>query len=69
MIRIAMYFGVGILCALTFEGQVLNLHNLWTYVWLLAWPLGLLIVSFKWAAILMVALFAVVGVLLWKNKL
>lgn len=43
MIRIALYFGIGALLHLMFVGSHFDFSSAWTYLWLFAWPLMLVI--------------------------
>ena len=57
------YFGIGALCLAIAEGSAIDWSAAWTYVWLLAWPIGLIAVFLKWAAILFAALI-VLGIII-----
>lgn len=65
----ALYLGAGFLCLAIFEGATIDWSSVWTYGWVLAWPLGLLIVAIKWFLIACAIALVICGVVLLKERL
>ena len=49
--KITLYLEVGCVCLALFEGTQINWSSAWTYGWVLAWPIGLVLVLMKWVLI------------------
>jgi hypothetical protein len=67
---IALYLGFGAICLAVFEGTAINWSSAWTYGWLLAWPLGLLLIALKWFIVFGLIVFVgVVAIMVWERWL
>lgn len=71
LFKVGVYLGIGALCHALLLGPTFDRDSLWSWGWILAWPVGLIGLSAKWVGIgilviLGLALIAWVGWVLWK---
>lgn len=68
MIKLALYLAFGFAFLVIFEGAHIDPANGWTWVWIFAWPVPILLFIAKWFLILVVALLVVsVGIIVWES--
>ncbi len=65
MIRLALYLAFGMLFHVIFIGSQFEASNLWSWLWLLGWPIALL-VTFGLAMVVLSSI-AIASVYIWER--
>lgn len=55
---LALYFAVGFALLVIFEGPALSITDAWFWVWLLAWPVPVILFALKWILTVIAVLIA-----------
>lgn len=65
MIRLALYLAIGIVFHVIFIGSLFDSSNLWSWLWLLGWPIALLVTFGLAMAVL--SIIAIFSVYVWER--
>lgn len=68
LFSIAIFLGVGALCHAQFVGDLFDPDSMMSWGWLLAWPIGLLLVFLKWVLIgvgVLIVIVVLIAVFAW----